>query len=100
MAQVVVAIALLLVGQYLLRRYHQLERLLGVVVVAHVRVILLDLPSVGLLDLRRAGIFADAEDLVQLFGHTGLVSDCRMWVRVFNSVGWSARTTEWRTRPP
>lgn len=66
MSQVVVALALLGVGQHVLRGADELEALCGVGVVADVRVVLFDLLSVGAPDVGLARVVGNVEEFVEL----------------------------------
>ena len=68
-AQLVVLLSLLLVGQHLLGRLGLLELLLCVGVGADVRVVLPDGLAVGLLDLVRRGVPGDSKHVVKILCH-------------------------------
>jgi len=67
--QLVVLLSLLLVGEHLLGLLDRLEPLLGVVVVADVRVVFGGLLAVRLLDLLLAGVPRYPEDVVEVIAH-------------------------------
>jgi len=68
-AQLVVLLSLLLVGQHLLGRLGLLELLLGLGVVADVRMVVADRLAVGLLDLLLGSVTGDSQHVVKILCH-------------------------------